>query len=166
MSIDQLNRVVVGSGHFMEGALRFADGLERAIDLTTRVQVSSGSFNPSDRLFRAANAIDPLTLMPTHATLGRRVLPMSEVMRFLDANGIPRPIIKASDIESSAWQKYMDQLPEHTKEGLKELALSYGCAASGDIQGALEHGLNGTIECAQQVWENFKSTWNGGVDRE
>lgn len=166
MSVDQLNRVIVGGGHFASGVLKFADGLGRAIDITTRVGVGSSSLNPSDRLFQLANTIDELSLMPVHTAVGRRLIPMSEINRFLDINGVPRPMILTGETESSAWDKFMDTVPDHTKQGLKELALSYGCATSGDLEGALEHGLNASIECAQQVWENFKSTWNGGVDRE
>lgn len=166
MSIDQLNRVIVASGHFADTAFRFADGLNRAVDITTRVGVGSGSLSSNDRLFQLANAIDDISLMPVHTSVGRRLLPMSEINRFLDFNGIPRPMILTGENESSAWDRYMSQVPDHAKQGLKELALSYGCATSGDLEGALEHGLNAGIECAQQVWENFKSTWNGGVDRE
>lgn len=166
MSIDQLGRVIVASGHFGDAALRFADGLGRASDLATRITVGSGKIDPGNRLFLLASKIDDLSLMPVHSSVRRRVLPMSEIRRFLDVNGIPTPVLLTGETESKAWQNFMDSLPEHTKEGLKELALSYGCATSGDIEGALEHGLNATIECSQQVWENFKSTWNGGVDRE
>lgn len=49
----------------------------------------------------------------------------------------------AADIESRAWDRFMDAIhPGPDLEFYRELGLAIGSAAAGDMQGALEHGLN------------------------
>ena len=94
------------------------------------------------------------------------------VLSFKEAVGNGRPIkLISSDGDSRAWQDFIGELSnDHAVKGLKELSLSVGCAAAGDIQGALEHGMYATGEAAQGIWDTFTGRaiggWNGGVDRQ
>lgn len=131
-----LDRVVVGGGHFVQrGGELVQQFVEKAPDLA--------------RAFERGTE-----RMLFHSNVQHRIMNPSVIHPKPDI-----PIMLVADNESSAWQDFMDKVvPEHTREGLKEIALAYGSAASGDIEGALEHGVNATVEAAQQFLDNL-TTW-------
>lgn len=131
-----VERVVVGGGHFIQRGTELVQQFaEKAPDLSQAFQ------RGTERMLYYSN-VQPRIVNPSI------VVPRRDI-----------PIVLVNDSESSAWQDFMDKVvPEHTREGLKEIALAYGSAASGDIEGALEHGVNATVEAAQQFLDNL-TTW-------
>ncbi len=71
-----------------------------------------------------------------------------------------RPSRITADVESRAWDNFIDTFNqaggEHIVEGLKDAALSAGCAAAGDIGGAYEYGAAAVGEVLQAYLDQRK----------
>lgn len=121
-----IGHVITGAGHFIEIAGYMVQeapvAYQRASDIFDRVQL-------------VANRLQQPMAWPMP-------IPTNAPRDFVLAPNLPlRNIIPAGDVESSAWDRYMDNGGRQTMDTLKELGLSLGSAFSGDAQGAIEHGM-------------------------
>ena len=90
---------------------------------------------------------------------------MATTIRPLSNNASQWQIRRVNDeSESSAWSRFVDRTREnfendramqHLVESAKELALAALAAKSGDVGGAMEHGVNAAVECAKTTWESM-----------
>jgi hypothetical protein len=72
-------------------------------------------------------------------------------------------ILLVADIESSAWDKFMNDPDVQTQlDALKEAALAIGSAMAGDMQGALEHG----IAALEKEWNFYKDLHAHQIEKE
>lgn len=162
MSIDQLGRVIVGSGHFLaSSAPAMANSLSGISNTVGRIFVGAGHNQAEISMAHVARAgvIDSFAnRIPTRQEY-------DEIVRLV------------SDTESAAWDNFIDRSRDignriadsHQGQAAKEFALSVAEGASGNFGEALEHAMNATIEVGKgfvELHQDYQSGWNGLTDRE
>jgi hypothetical protein len=122
--------VITGAGHFVNGIQEYSECFRQA-DVALR-----GMQDWANNL--QANLGRPI-LIPTNAPRDLMLAPRMT----------QRNIILLGDVESRAWDSFMDS---GFVEQLKEMALTLGSVASGDLEAAVEHGVK-ALELGSQQHE-------------
>ena len=161
-----LDRVVVGGGHFVErGGQLVQEFAEKAPHIAGHIVVAGGHFVDrggqlvQSAVVTAGHAQDAFNRGLEASFYSRATpIPPDHPQRVLSPDQARYTPIASSAEE--AWEAFRSS---HQGEGLKELGLAAGCAASGDVNGALEHGINATVECAQGFWDQITGNVGWGT---
>lgn len=143
MSVD---RVIVGGGHFVERGGQLVQEL-----------VEKGP-----NLMNAFERAQERLAFDRNIEIAPRVFTFHEVLQQQNSDRLPIILCEANEGNDNNWvdrndrqQDAADQL-ERSLEAMKEGLLAWGCAAAGDLEGAVDHGA----QAAEKTWENFVDKFN------
>lgn len=133
MSIDRIGHVIVGGGHFIERGGRLIQQCQ-------------------ERLPAVADGVIRL--------IGSRSLrcPRDEIEQ-MERERAATQWLERKERDREALERLYESSQRQVElslEALGEVALSAGCAAAGDPQGALEHGIEAVSKVSESFWEGVK----------
>lgn len=138
--------VIAGAGHFVNGIQEYAECYRQADIALRSMQDWANNLQ--------ASFARPM-LIPTNVPQDLMLAPrMSQ-----------RNIILVGNVESRAYDNFVEQGIKDVLEQMKETALSFGCAVSGDLEGAIEHGVKAIEINSQQHQEAVRHLRDVAAER-
>ena len=141
MSLDRLQHVIVGGGHFVDHAGQLVQQI--AVRGPEMLAIIDRGLSLEE--FGVARNIMP----------GQRLTPSLSGR----AQQLNSPFRLCADIESSAWQSYSEQQYDRAVDLGREASLMAGSALSGDMQGTVEHGAAAVELYWQTLREDAVNIW-------
>lgn len=136
MSLDALNRVVVGSGHFQERATVIVEAVVRGAE--NGIQLAERTTNAFNRI--------------SNISVGERAFTEARHLESIARSHQLHYIGRSAD-QQSAHDRAADNL-EKLGDAALDLASAYGYGAAGDLGSAYDKAVDAAMKTGEVFWDN------------